>query len=220
MTPEDRTSIPDVVYAKIREQILTCQLEPGKRIIESEFCEVLSVSRTPLREALNRLASEELVKKLPYRGYTVTPLSESDIVELCELRTVVEANAAALAAQRATPEEVEALIELAPLHYVPGDRTTYGLYLRANRRFHAALAKCTRNSKMEALVISLLDQLQRPLYLRLDLGLPEEEATAEHLELLDAIRQRNPVRAQELQVRQLEGTKTYMLRAASTWRAG
>ena len=211
--PEDRTAIPDLVYARIRQQILTCQLAPGMRIIESEFCERLAVSRTPLREALNRLASEALVKKLPYRGYTVTPISESDIVELCELRTVVEGSVAALAAQRSTPDEVDRLEQLAPLDYIPGDRTTYELYLQANRRFHAAVARCARNGKMEALVLSLLDQLQRPFYLRLDIGLPSEEATAEHLEVVDAIRQRNPVRAQSAHVRQLESTRVFMLRA-------
>jgi DNA-binding GntR family transcriptional regulator len=185
------TSVVDKIYASLKHQILTCKLTPGQRLSEKELCSAFGVSRTPLREALNRLTMERLIELAHYRGYVVTAISLEDVVELCEIRAIVEGNAAALAAERATDEEVARLKELAEVPYEPGIRQTYESYLRANSSFHLALVRCTRNRRLENIVMTVMDQLQRPLYLGLDVGLNAAEATAEHLEVVEAIRRRD-----------------------------
>jgi DNA-binding GntR family transcriptional regulator len=99
-----RLNLPDRVYSKLKQQILTCRLAPEHRLIESELCAALHVSRTPLREALNRLALEGLVVAAPLAGYIVAPLTIEDIRDLTEVRQIVESEAAALAAQRRDPD--------------------------------------------------------------------------------------------------------------------
>jgi DNA-binding GntR family transcriptional regulator len=191
-------ALPDHIYATLKHRILTCAMLPGERIVEKDLCCEMGVSRTPLREALNRLALEGLVVSTPYRGYGVAPLSVDSFRDLCEVRRVLEAGSAALAAERATEEDVRRLEELAETRYTRGDRRTYEKYLRANSAFHLALVRSTHNARLESIVMSALDQHQRPLYLGLGVGLDGEASTREHREVVEAVRGHNPARSREL----------------------
>jgi DNA-binding GntR family transcriptional regulator len=212
--------LPDRIYSALKHRILTCSLAPGQRLMEKDLSLELGVSRTPLREALNRLALENLVFLTPYRGYAVTRVHLDDIRKLSELRLIVESEASALAAERATPEEVEQLAMLAPLDYRPGDRATYVRYLRANSAFHQALVRCTHNERLVSVAATVLDQIQRPLYLGLDAGLQAELATAEHHELVAVIRARNPAQARQLAAEQIRRAEMRIVAAVSAANLG
>lgn len=205
--------LPDRIYSALKHRILTCSLQPGQRLLEKDLAQELGVSRTPLREALNRLALEQLVFLTPYRGYAVTPVSVEDIRNLNELRLIVESEGAVLAAERATGEDVRELRRLATLRYTPGDRNTYEQYLRDNSAFHQALVICARNERLESVVVSVLDQIQRPLYLGLDTGLDAESATAEHYELVDAVEAHNGPRARQVMADQIRRAELRILAA-------
>lgn len=207
--------LPDRIYSALKHRILTCSLTPGQRLLEKDLSIELGVSRTPLREALNRLALESLVILTPYRGYAVTPVRMEDIRNLSEVRLIVEAEASALAAERATEEEITRLGKLAPLDYTPGDRATYIRYLRANSAFHQALVFCSHNERLAAVAVSVLDQIQRPLYLGLDTGLEAEHATAEHYELVAAIRARDAGRARRVAAEQIRRAEMRIVAAVS-----
>src|SRR5882672_7125431 len=180
-TIEPVQALPDRVYGVLKYRILTCTLTPGQRLNEKDLAEELRVSRTPLREALNRLTQENLLARTPYRGFAIAPVVAGDIRNLCELRLILESEAAALAAERATAEEIEQLVRYQTLKYTPGDRGTYEGYLRANSIFHRELARASHNDRLESMVMGVLDELQRPLYLGLDVGLDAEGATQEHV---------------------------------------
>ncbi len=197
--------LADQVYEALKHRILTCTLKPGSRLVEVELCTTLNVSRTPLREAFNRLAHEGLVLASPYRGYSVAPLSAGSFQDLCEVRRLIEPQVAALAAERATPEDTAQLLELSQLAYSVGDRPSYEAYLRANSAFHLKIARCARNSQLESIVVAVLDRHQRPCYLGLDVGIDAAESTVEHVEVVTAIRERNPGKASELMARHIAG---------------
>jgi DNA-binding GntR family transcriptional regulator len=208
-----RTALSSQVYDILKRQIITCALSPGQRLIEKEICESLSISRTPLREALNRLGQEGLVKMSPFRGYAVTRLTSEDVRDLCELRCILETEAAGLAAERASREDCDRLQRVADIVYVPGDRQTYERYLASNMAFHSALAGCTHNRRLESAIVSMLDQIQRPLYFGLDVGLDPQTATTEHLELVEAVRQGEPGRARTLAQKQIRSAEERMINA-------
>jgi DNA-binding GntR family transcriptional regulator len=208
-------ALPDRIYAALKHRILTCSLQPGQRLMEKELSQELGVSRTPLREALNRLALEQLVFLTPYRGYAVAPVLAEDIRDLSELRLIVESESAALAAERATKKDVEQLRNLATLSYQPGERATYEQYLRDNSAFHQALVRCTRNPRLESVVASVLDQIQRPLYLGLDIGLDAKPATAEHYDLVEAVAEGNVRRARQVMADQLKRAEMRIVAAVS-----
>lgn len=205
--------LPDRVYAEIKHRILTCVLKPDDRLIEAELCEQLDVSRTPIREALNRLSNENLVMPSPFRGYTVAPLTARGFHDLCEVRRMIEPAVAALAAERATPEDVDRLSALSMLTYTPGDHKSYGAYLLANHRFHLEIARCARNSQLESLVATVLERHQRPCFLGLDVGIDAEESTQEHLKVVEAIRNRHAEQAQKLMARHIGGGERRILAA-------
>jgi DNA-binding GntR family transcriptional regulator len=197
------TALPDRIYATLKHRILTGSILPSTRIVEKELCAEMHVSRTPLREALNRLSLEGLVQIVPYRGYVVAPLTVRGFRELCEVRRILEAETAALAAERATEEDITRLTSLAGLRYRREDRRTYGKYLRGNSAFHQALVRASGNSRLERIVMLALDQHQRPLYLGLGVGVDGTASTGEHMDIVDAIRQRNAQRARELMIQHL-----------------
>lgn len=191
-------AISDRVYATLKHRILTCAMLPAQRVVEKELCAEMQISRTPLREALNRLALEGLVVLRPFRGYVIAPLTVSDFRELCELRRILESEAAALSALRATPEDVDEVAAHTTTEYTLGDRQSYVAYLRNNSAFHFALVRCTHNSQLVSAVMTALDHHQRPLYLGLEVGIDGAASTAEHVEVVNAVRDHDPERARAL----------------------
>jgi len=196
-------ALPDRIYAILKHRILTCSMRPGERIVEAALCQEMHVSRTPLREAFNRLSLEGLIEMKPYRGFAVAPVTVSGYKELCEFRRIVESGSAGLAAERATPEAIERLLAVAETRYTMGDKATYAGYLRANSAFHLELARTAKNSQMESVVMSALDRHQRPLYLGLDKGVDAAASTAEHLAIVEAVRQRDSALAADLMARHI-----------------
>jgi DNA-binding GntR family transcriptional regulator len=206
--------LPDRIAAILKHDILTCRLMPGARIVETELCDQLRVSRTPLREALNRLVYEGLVAPMPYRGYSVAPLTIEGIRELLEVRRINEAPAAALGAARLTDDEIARIETLAEVQYTVGDRESYTRYLRTNSAFHLAIVRGTRNSRLEAIVMSALDQLQRAEYLGLDVGVKDAgRIEREHLAIAQGLRDRDGARVRALIVEHLDHAETSILGA-------
>jgi len=206
--------LPDRLAAILKHRILTCSLMPGTRIVEAELCDQLRVSRTPLREALNRLVYEGLVIPMPYRGYAVAPLTTEDIHELLEVRRINEAAAAVLGAARLTEEEIARIEELAEVQFTVGDRESYTRYLRTNSAFHLAIVRGTRNKRLEAIVMSALDQLQRAEYLCLDVGTKDAgRIEREHLAIAQGLRERDGERVRALIVEHIDHAETSILGA-------
>src|SRR6185312_13390 len=102
-------SFADRAYYAIRELIVTLELPPGAVVREPELTERLGIGRTPVREALRRLAQERLVEVFPRRGMFVTKVDVRDLARLCEVRIALEPEAARLAAERATQADLAEL---------------------------------------------------------------------------------------------------------------
>jgi DNA-binding GntR family transcriptional regulator len=95
--------------AKLRDAILTGVFRPGERLVEADLCARIGVSRTSLREALRRLEAERLITIVPNRGPSVTEIGWPEARQIYDVRAVLEAEAAALFARRATPPQLQAL---------------------------------------------------------------------------------------------------------------
>jgi DNA-binding GntR family transcriptional regulator len=106
---DEAVSFADRAYYAIRELIVTLELAPGAVVREPELTARLGIGRTPVREALRRLAQERLVEVFPRRGMFVTKVDVRDLVRLCEVRVALEPEAARLAAERATQADLAEL---------------------------------------------------------------------------------------------------------------
>ncbi len=182
--------ITDQIADTIRQRVLTCQLKPGERLVEKTICEELGVSRASLREALGRLAHENLIVQVPNKGYRIPELTLERFHMVCEARLVLETQVAALAARRATPQDVSKLREAAPFIPVHDDPELDAVAcIETNRIFHNLIARTARNEMLERVVRTALDQDNQPYFYGIDLHscTKPEEITQEHLDIVDAI---------------------------------
>lgn len=199
------------IYQALKQDILTCQYEPGRLLQEAEIAERFGTSKTPAREALGRLCQEGLIESIPYKGYLITPPTIRDWQELLEVRTILEAAAAETAARRIQPWELERLQQLAALSYSIVSRESIIQYNQANKDFHVAVAEATKNRRLATMVGDILDRSQRLLFDDLH-DLDPASMSREHTELVAALQQGDAPRARELMLAHLEGTKARSLR--------
>lgn len=104
-----KQSLGQEVTRMLKRMIIDGELEPGQRLVEDRLAAELGISRTPLREALHRLEQEGLLQKRSAGGYVLRPFDAEEVEEAVQVRALLEARVAALAARRAGPDQVEAL---------------------------------------------------------------------------------------------------------------
>ena len=200
------------VYQELKADILAGLYGVGERLSVDELARKHKVSKTPVKEALNALQREDLVHIIPRVGYFVSQLTVKDIQDIFELRLIVEAASAEMAAETITEEE---LLHLENMHggYVSGDHDSYRQYLQENREFHWRVARATRNRWLAEVVGRLLDQMQRLLLLRLDLRNSADEMVREHRQLVAALRSRDGALAQKCMVDAIGNARQAVLEA-------
>jgi DNA-binding GntR family transcriptional regulator len=185
-------SLADKAYEQIRGLIVALELAPGAVIDERELIERLGIGRTPVREALRRLAQERLVEVYPRRGMFVTGVDVRELARLSEVRTVLEPEAARLAAERATDadrEEFAALLE----ELGAGGDDLMGL----DERIHRAVYRAAHNDLLEATLEQYYVLALRIWSIALDRAHELEAAVEAHRALLEAISDGDGERAAE-----------------------
>jgi DNA-binding GntR family transcriptional regulator len=184
-------TIVDTLYQHLRQDIVECELTPGKSFSEAELGRRYGAGRTPVREACRRLEHDGLMRITPFRGYAIAPLSVSEFQDLEEMQLIFEPAAAALSAERASPQEVQEMRQLACYEYRIGDKTSYREFIRSNYELHCLIAQSTRNSRLIDVVGNIHTRLMRFFYLGLSFEAHGPALVAEHVVLVDAIAARN-----------------------------
>lgn len=180
---DQKTSQKDA-YALILEAIDSHLYKPGDRLVESDLAERFGVSRTPIREALQRLETQSLLTR-DGRSLIVASLDHTQMAELYVVRGELEGLAARLAARHATPEEIRVLRDM-----LEADRTLLGdpsAMSRANKRFHKQIHLASHNR----FLVQQLDLVHRSMALLATTSLAAEGrgevALAEHAAIVNAI---------------------------------
>lgn len=175
---------------KIRELILTGEFAPGSHLKEEELAEICQVSRTPIRDAVRALAVEDYVRIVPNRGTFVSEWSDQDIEDIFQLRALLEAHGARLAALRASEEHIERMREqVEKINKMLGNSKGLDrdMFLEANNQFHETLREAAQSPRLLLMISRLITQpvVTRTArsYERSDLKRSNEH----HAELLEAI---------------------------------
>lgn len=147
--PKDSDTLTERAYQQLEEMIVTLRLEPGQVLSEAQLAEDLGIGRTPVREALQRLASEGLVNVLPRRGVLVSEINLSRQLSLLELRREVERLCSRKAALRATADEREGFRVLADDLTTVADHRDDAGFMRLDLQFNQALVQASRNEFAE-----------------------------------------------------------------------
>jgi DNA-binding GntR family transcriptional regulator len=176
----------EAAYLRIRDRIVSLDMQPGSVVHESRLREELEIGRTPIREALQRLALENLVKSIPHRGTFVTEVNITDLARITEVRVVLESHAARLAAERLAQADRAGIQELLDILEAGGASGQREL-MRLDQRIHRQIYRAARNSFLENTLERYLNLSLRLWYLVVDQEVRLREAVVEHVELLRAV---------------------------------
>jgi len=188
-------NVKDQVYDRLRLKIISFELTPGERISESYLARRLGVGIASVRSVLPKLVQEGLVINQQRMGHVVAPITLQDVHGICQLREILEPEAAAQAAIRADISVLEAIDRKARQYAVKTGRAAEMESLLANREFHVAIAAATGNERLCTWIAQLQDFSIRFHYLlRHALGAEWEHS---HEPLIEALKSRDPERARE-----------------------
>jgi len=208
---EPPRSQSEAAYFLIRDRILSLALPPGSLVHEAQLRQEPSIGRTPIREALQRLGHEKLVRSVPNRGTFVTDVNITDLARITEVRVVLEGHAARLAAERGTVADRAALAallaELGSVQ-VPEQREL----MKLDREIHRTIYRSARNSFLESTLERYFNLSLRLWFLVLDQGVRLREAVTEHRAILEAVMAGDGDRADEAMRRHVAGFESAIRR--------
>ena len=156
------------VHVALRDEILHLGLRPGAKLDEMGLVRKFGISRTPVREALIRLAAEGLVFLLPNRGAQVAPLDLVDIAQYFEALELLQSAVNHWAARRRTKEDIAEIRRLRDLFRIAAEQYDQAAMIERNRDFHAAIGKAAQNPHVEAPYSALLNHGMRLNWICLD----------------------------------------------------
>jgi len=187
-------------YDRLRAAIVRVELPPASPISEAQLVERFGFTKASIRAALARLRAEGLVLAEPRRGHVVAPLTMRDVLEIYDLRLVLEPAAAEAAAGKMDAGEAARLSKLAERQFDIGDPTALERFLAANREIHLAIVNAAGNQRAAAIVERLLDDSERARILALRAGAAGggRRARTELQAVLAAIAGGDGARAREL----------------------
>ena len=190
------------LYEAVKDMAISYRFKPGERLNEGELAKSLGASRTPLREALNRLNGEGFLTFEMGRGFFCREFKPREIFELYQLRAVLESSALRLACELASDEEVEALERfLRETGPDDGGRSPEEL-VSLDERFHEELMAMVRNAEMLRVLRNVNARIK--FFRWIDMDRRRKETQSEHRLILEALRQRDPDLAAERMHRHIE----------------
>ena len=203
-TVAEARSQSEEAYLRIRDRIVCLDMPPGSVVEEGRLRDELEIGRTPIREALQRLAWENLVRSVPHRGTFVTDVNITDLARITEVRVVLEGHAARLAAERRTTGDREAIADLLE-RLDAAELTNPRELMQLDREIHRQIYRSARNAFLENTLERYFNLSLRLWYLVLDHGVRLREAVEEHIELLRAVIAGDGQRADECMRRHVVG---------------
>jgi DNA-binding GntR family transcriptional regulator len=155
----------EIAYQKIKEFIVALKLAPGEQVDEERLAKLLSIGRTPIREALFRLNAENLIEVLPGRGFFIREITLSSLKDLFETMLILERSAVALAARRIQPGSIETLQKLNNDLRQAWQTKNFLKVTLLNSQFHRIIYKATENTFLFSYLDNLQNQSQRLAYM-------------------------------------------------------
>ena len=184
---DDFASLTEKAYRAISGAIANLELKPGEALTQDRLAKWLSISRTPVREALRRLEQEGIIQTIPGRGLVVTELTIKDVEDMLEMLRLMDSHAAYLAAQRRTQEQADRLAEVARTLMVAAEQHDVDGWSAADRPYHEIVLAASGNQLLRQSIQDVRRRLHR---ITINSGTRPERllaCTREHLAVAEAI---------------------------------
>lgn len=204
--PQDRVRISDWTYQRLLAAIRDGELVPGERLSVPSLAAELGISRSPVREAVQRLVREGLGVEEPHRGAVVAEVSRAQLQVIYEVREVLEGLAARVAAERMSDEEIAALREQWERHAAVIEAGVNGRverHIELDQDFHSRIRRATGNPWL----VDYLDRLRSLVHLAMtstSFTAGPDDAIRDHRQILEAIEARDPDAAEAASRRHIE----------------
>ncbi len=196
-TQPENGSLTERVYREFRHKIITGAIPGGSRLVETTLAAKMKVSRTPVREALHKLALEGLLYSIPRAGYIVEEMSDHDIEDLFRTRTAIEQIVVKWAVEKITPEELKLLkINLQKTEETIKNGETQ-LMMNLDNEFHQIIYKAARSKTLYKISQMLSDHTYKFRLACIHVPDIAGRARQGHFEIYDAIRAGDSEKAQE-----------------------
>ena len=198
------------LYRIIKQMILDKTLLPGSKIRQEHLAQQLGVSRTPIIKALQYLSKDNLVEYIPRRGFYVKQVSLEEMLNIFDLREVIEGVAAKTVAECGTDEEIAELKEIfLPFLTQTWDEVTKNAYKKADQEFHLRLMELSKNKILPKIIETF--NIYNFSYQK-GLFRSPDETLSEHLKIIEAIENREMLTAQNLAILHIENSKKNIAR--------
>lgn len=191
--PMKLLSVKEAIYKSIKEKLLKVEIEPGSRIREDLLAEELSVSRTPVREAINQLAAEGFVEIIPRKGTFFVELTHNDILELLDVREALEALAVRKCIDKINSEYLKELENNIDQFEKALQEARYEECNVLDSKFHQKIAEITENSKLIEFTHIIEDFMRIARNMEMVKGGKTKNVVAlkDHKQILEAIRSKD-----------------------------
>lgn len=193
-----RRLLREHVYTNVKNAIIGGDFQPGKRLIEEKIAADLETSRTPVREAIQKLEKEGLIYRLPRGGFAVKAVTEEEVEEVFGLRSILEGYAAYLATSRITAEEMRKLEEIIRAEDEGLKDLNIDEFIRLDGEFHDVLYKAAKNARLYALLHDLRDYMYRYRVIILRYQRKPHLAVQDHKQMLASIKGKSPRQVDKL----------------------
>jgi DNA-binding GntR family transcriptional regulator len=207
MTESSALPLTLKAYHQLKRRIIDLRFRPGEILMVQSLAKELGISRTPVREALVRLQQEGFVEEAEGKKFKVSEITLKSILELHEIRELMEGHAVKRVAKNRTGAQVDELRELTKrMEQALGVRDP-DLFFEADLEFHAKLIRFCGNRALQDLAVQLTEKIQRVRFLTLYVHRRLEETIDEHSKILDGIEAQDPRSAQKALSTHLQNVK-------------
>jgi len=207
MTESSALPLTLKAYYQLKRRIIDLRFRPGEILMVQSLANEQGISRTPVREALVRLQQEGFVEEAEGKKFKVSEITLKSILELHEIRELMEGHAVKRVAKNRTGAQVDELRELTKrMEQALGVRDP-DLFFEADLEFHAKLIRFCGNRALQDLAVQLTEKIQRVRFLTLYVHRRLEETIDEHSKILDSIEAQDPRSAQKALSTHLQNVK-------------
>ncbi len=193
-----RKLLREHVYTGVKSAIIGGDFQPGKRLIEERLAADMATSRTPVREAIQKLEKEGLIFRLPRGGFAVKAVTEDEVEEILGLRSILEGYAAYLATSRITDAELKRLDEIIAREDACLKNLNVDEFIRLDGEFHDVLYRAAKNARLYGLLNDLRDYMYRYRVIILHYQRKLHLAVQDHKEMLASIKSKSPRQVERL----------------------
>ncbi|MDM8356070.1 GntR family transcriptional regulator [Pandoraea communis] len=209
----DGRSLTQRAYEAIKHDIITLRLRPGETLNEAQLMQSTGLGRTPVHQAMHRLALEGLLVILPRKGAMVAPVSLNDALEIIDVRMINETYCVELAARAATPDDLATIEAVLARSREAIAMRDVAATMCIDRDFHLAISRASRHQTLAELLRGLHERSLRFWFLALSTPSHLEGVYEEHLELFEALAAHDAERARRAITRHIEEFRTHILKA-------